>query len=736
MTKDDDEADKKATFRQRAEQRVASADIPRSGTKKDRLLHELQVHQVELEMQNQALRDSQAAHTEALERYTELFEFAPIAYFVVDQAGVIISVNLTGITLFETAKSTLIGDRLSNYVLSSHRNLLIHYTTALFAFGKQVGFELELAIGDRVIWVNVVLKLDTTGKHGLVAMIDITSDKGTQVELKLIAAVYDSLTEAVMVVDKDNKIISVNPAFTMLTGYLEEEALGQPLSILRASQQTLQLEQQIRHQLLVTGKWAGEVVMSRKNGDEYFEWLSITTIYDDEGEVSHRVSTFFDISDKKQAADIILRQANFDLLTGLPNRRLFQDRIQQGIHKTARSGTKLALLNLDIDNFKRVNDTFGHQLGDKLLVEAAARMSHCIRETDTLARVAGDEFVLIMSELDAPSNIIQHVSERILDVMSNPFELGNSYAYVSVSIGVSIFPDDATEIEALINNADSAMYVAKRQGRNRLHYFTAQMQEAITRKVFLGKELKQAIDRSELTAVYHPIINLHTGEVHKAVAELHWQHASLGTISAAEFIPIAEESELIGKLGDWLFFDVAQKIKAWRQQYGVKVQASIKKFPTQFKHCQDQQPWPEYLAGIGLEGQAIIVEITEDLLLDADVQIRRQLTELKGIGIRISLDNFGTQYSPLTLLQEFQVDYLKIDNAFVRGLTEDSSKIAICEAIIVMAHTLAIKVIAEGVETQQQADLLSKMGCDYGQGSLFSKALSAEEFGTLIGRPL
>jgi diguanylate cyclase (GGDEF)-like protein/PAS domain S-box-containing protein len=731
-TEESNESERKEALRLRAEQHVAKAEVPRSDAKKDRLLNELQVHQIELEMQNHELRESQAAQAEALNRYTELFEFAPVAYFVLSQQGEIMSVNLTGATLFETERGKLVGRRLSDYVLSTHRNTLIHFTTAVFALEKKVSFDLELTIGPRIVWVNVELKLDTLGKQGLAAMTDITLHKRAELELKLVSAVYGSLTEAVMVVDKDDKITIVNPAFTTLTGYSDAEAVGQSSSLLRSSQQTAKFDQQMRRQLLETGKWEGEIATGRKHSDDYFGWLSITTIYGDDGEVSHRVSTFFDISEKKQAADIVLKQANFDLLTGLPNRRLFQDRIEQGLHKTARSDTKLALLSLDIDNFKAVNDSLGHQLGDKLLAEAAVRMSHCVRETDTLARLGGDEFVVIMSELDEPTRNIQHVSDRILEVMSEPFELGNSTAYVSASIGVTIFPDDATDIEGLMRNADSAMYVAKREGRNRLHYFTAQMQEDINRKLYLADELRSALSRDELSVAYQPIINLDTGSIHKAGAELQWQHATLGAISPAEFMPIAEENDLVVNIGDWLFFQVAQTIKDWRNHYRVDIQASIKKCSAQFKHHHNQQTWFSYLEEIGLEGEAIVVEITEGLLLDADLQVRKQLTELKGIGIRISLDDFGTQYSPLLFLKQFNVDYLKIDQDFVKDLSQDSDNIAICEAIIVMAHKLGIKVIAEGIETQQQCDLLSNMACDYGQGSLFSKAVSADEFDSFI----
>lgn len=728
MTKSSKESEAQATLRERAELRVAKAEVPRSDPKKERLLHELQVHQIELEMQNHELREAHAAQTEALQRYTELFEFAPIAYFVLNQYGDIVSANLTATTLLDTDRSVLIGRRLSDYVLSDHRNALIHFMTSVFALEKQVSFELELTSGSRTVWVGVELKLDATGKQGLAAMTEITLNKRAEVEMKLISTVYRSLTEAVMVADKDDNIIAVNPAFTTLTGYSEAEAIGQSTTLLRSRQRTPQFDQQMRRQLLATGKWEGEVATSRKNGEDYFEWLSITTIYSDEGEISHQVSTFFDISEQKQAADIVLRQANSDLLTGLPNRRLFQDRIEQGLHKTARSDTKLALLSIDIDNFKTVNDTLGHQLGDKLLAEAAVRMSACLRETDTLARLGGDEFVVIMGELDEPARIIQQVSGRILEVMSEPFELASSSAYVSASIGVALFPDDATDIDGLTRNADSAMYRAKKEGRNRVHYFTAQMQKDINRRVHLAEELQSALSRDELSVAYQPIINLDTGAIQMVAAELHWQHAALGAISSAEFIPIAEESDLIVNLGDWMFFQVGQKIKGWHKDFAVDVEVSIQKFSAQFKHRHNHQTWFNYLKEIGLDGKAIVVEITESLLLDVDIQVKQQLIGLEGVGIQISLDDFGSQYLPLLLLKEFDVDYLKINQDFVK----DSDSTVICDAIILMAHKLGIKVIAEGIETQQQCDLLSGVGCDYGQGPLFSQAVSADELGSLI----
>lgn len=734
MIKAVDQGKKKTLLREQAEQRLAKVENAHDDAEKNKLLHELSVHQIELEMQNIELYDARIAQNEALNRYTELFEFAPLAYLVLDVDAKIISINLTGTTLLSSNRSELIGSNLNHFVCTAQRNKLVKTLATVVKTQQKQNLELSLSIGSQHIWVNVEVKPDSMPEHCLVAMNDITTNKNAETEMQLAAAVYGSLSEAVMVINANFEIINVNQSFTVLTGYSNDEIIGQSPALIQPQNPKKNPEtDSLLHMWsnLYQGKWEGELSLCRKNGEEYMAQLSVSSIYSPANEITHRVVTFTDISERKRLDNLILKQANYDLLTGLPNRQLFQDRLSQGIHLAGRSHKKLAILSLDIDKFKEVNDSFGHRLGDALLVEASARLSRCIRDTDTVARLGGDEFSIIMGELDDLSTILP-VANRILQVMSDPFQLNTSSAHVSASIGVAIFPDDSTVDEELINDADNAMYAAKKQGRNQIHFFTQLLQEEINRKLYLNGELRDALINNQFAVFYQPIVDLQTGKSHKAEALLRWKHPDLGYISPDEFIPLAEETDQITKIGDWVFYQVAQQALAWRSRYDSEFQISLNKSPAQFARLYNQEVWLNYLKRIDLDPNALVVEITEGLLMDGSEQINKQLIQLSESGIDISLDDFGTGYSSLAYLKKFDVDYLKIDRAFVKDLEQSSNDMALCEAVIVMAHKLGIKVIAEGIETEVQRDLLHAAGCDFGQGFLFSKAVPADQFEAIL----
>ena len=734
MIKAVDQGKKKALLREQAEQRLAKVENAHDDAEKNKLLHELSVHQIELEMQNIELYDARIAQNEALNRYTELFEFAPLAYLVLDVDAKIISINLTGTTLLSSNRSELIGSNLNHFVCAAQRNKLVNTLATVVKTQQKENLELSLSIGSQHIWVNVEVKPDSMPEHCLVAMNDITMNKNAETEMQLAAAVYGSLSEAVMVINANFEIVDVNQSFTVLTGYSNDEIIGQsPTLIQPQNPNKSQQADSLLHMWsnLYQGKWEGELSLCRKNGEEYMAQLSVSSIYSPANVITHRVVTFTDISERKRLDNLILKQANYDLLTGLPNRQLFQDRLNQGIHLASRSHKKLAILSLDIDKFKEVNDSFGHRLGDALLVEASARLSRCIRDTDTVARLGGDEFSIIMGELDDLSTILP-VANRILQVMSDPFQLNTSSAHVSASIGVAIFPDDSTVDEELINDADNAMYAAKKQGRNQIHFFTQLLQEEINRKLYLNGQLRDALINNQFAVFYQPIVDLQTGKSHKAEALLRWKHPDLGYISPDEFIPLAEETDQITKIGDWVFYQVAQQALAWRSRYDSEFQISLNKSPAQFSRLYNQEVWLNYLKRIDLDPNALVVEITEGLLMDGSEQINKQLIQLSESGIDISLDDFGTGYSSLAYLKKFDVDYLKIDRAFVKDLEQSSNDMALCEAVIVMAHKLGIKVIAEGIETEVQRDLLHAAGCDFGQGFLFSKAVPADQFEAIL----
>ncbi|MBI5007896.1 MAG: EAL domain-containing protein [Nitrosomonadales bacterium] len=440
-----------------------------------------------------------------------------------------------------------------------------------------------------------------------------------------------------------------------------------------------------------------------------------------------------DITEKKRSEETIWQQANFDPLTGLPNRRMFQDRLEHEIKKSHRDGLPLALMFIDLDKFKEVNDTLGHDKGDILLVEAAQRIAACVRESDTVARLGGDEFTVILSELDDTGSI-DRIAHAIIDTLVAPFKLGEETAFISASIGITLYPNDADNLEMLMSNADQAMYASKSAGRNRFSYFTQNLQEAALNRMHLINDMRNALPGEQFHLHYHPIVELASGNICKAEALVRWQHPTRGLINPAEFITLAEESGMIVEIGDWVFRKAAQQVQSLRKTHHPEFQISINKSPIQFRSDDRHfQTWLPYLNQLGLPGHCMTIEITEGLLLDASATVKAKLLDLRDAGIQVALDDFGTGYSALSYLKKFDIDYIKIDRSFVRNLSATSDDMALCEAIIVMAHKLGLKVVAEGIETSTQRHLLAAAGCDFGQGHFFSAPLPFDEFEAMLG---
>jgi diguanylate cyclase (GGDEF)-like protein/PAS domain S-box-containing protein len=563
---------------------------------------------------------------------------------------------------------------------------------------------------------------------------DITQRKQAEEQLRLAALVYQHCAEAMTVTDADNNIIAVNAAFTRLTGYEEHEVLGKNPRLLKSGLLDETFYQAMWDAIGTTGHWHGEISDVRKNGEVFVAWLSINTIQSQDGSSQRYVALFSDITEKKKSEDLIWHQANFDRLTKLPNRSMFHDRLAQEIRKTLRDDMPLAVLIIDLDHFKEVNDTLGHDMGDVLLIEAAHRIRACVRESDTVARMGGDEFTVILSQLDGPGGV-ERVAQDIISALADPFILGEEKAFVSASIGITMFPADATEIEDLLKHADQAMYAAKNLGRNRFCYYTPALQDAAQNRMRLANDLRAALEEQQFMVYYQPIVEMASGRIHKAEALIRWRHPKRGLVSPAEFIPLAEAMGIIVEIGDWVFKEAVRQVKRCRALHDPVFQISVNTSPVQFRVGSglDQGGFPQVHA-LDLPGQGIAIEITEGLLLDVAPHVTDTLLACRDLGIQVSLDDFGTGYSSLSYLKKFDIDYLKIDQSFVRNLSPDSDDLTLCEAIIVMAHKLGLKVVAEGVETEAQRDLLAAAGCDFAQGYLFARPLPPEEFEALLTR--
>lgn len=478
-----------------------------------------------------------------------------------------------------------------------------------------------------------------------------------------------------------------------------------------------------------TDEYRVEFRQKRANG----EWCWILSVgavveWDMNKQALRMLGTVLDITEKKKTDALIWQQANIDTLTGLPNRRMFYDRLEHDIKLSKRQQLSLAVLFIDLDFFKEVNDTLGHATGDQLLIEAAQRLRACVRESDTVARLGGDEFTVSLPEMRDGSRA-ETIAQNIIRNMSTPFHIAGEEIYLSASVGITIYPRDATNLDDLIKHADQAMYVAKGLGRNRFSYFTPDLQTAALARMRMTSDLRAALAENQLQVYFQPIVDIQTGQIKKAEALVRWPHAQLGFVSPAEFIPIAETSGLIVAIGDLVFREAVRWVKKWRDLYHPEFQISVNQSPIEFQGDRERyREWIQYLSTQNLPGQAITIEITEGLLLDANQQISCKLLQFRDAGIQVALDDFGTGYSSLSYLKKFDIDYLKIDQSFIRNLASDASDIALSEAIIMMAHKLDLKVVAEGVETSRQSDLLRHAGCDFAQGYLFSQPLPPEQF--------
>jgi len=530
------------------------------------------------------------------------------------------------------------------------------------------------------------------------------------------------------------EVVDWNHAAEKIFGYTKEEMLGkQPIGTI-VSESLEELVDETWQSLLNNkgGERNANENITKDGRTILCEWYN-TPLIDNSGNVIGVASLADDITQRKSSEELIWRQANFDTLTSLPNRNMFQDRLHQEMLKANRDNQQLALLLIDLDQFKEVNDTLGHDMGDRLLKEVGNRISNSIRHSDTIARLGGDEFTVILSELDN-KNHIEDTVQKIIDKIEEEFNIDNELIHVTGSVGITMYPNDAKDIDSLMKNADQAMYAAKKKGRNCYSYFTQSLQDAAQTRRKLSTDLRFALNAQQFEVYFQPIVDLQSNKIIKAEALLRWNHPERGYINPLTFIPLAEEIGLINKIGDWIFKESTQKTNEWLKDIDSEFQISINLSPLQFKIDSEIfiSEWKSYLERLGLSGKNIVVEITEGLLLNAEPEVTDKLLWLRDAGIQVAIDDFGTGYSSLSYLKKFDIDYLKIDMSFVKNLETNPNDITLCDAIILMAHTLGLKVIAEGVETEGQKEILTKAGCDFAQGYLFSKPIPTKAFEDII----
>lgn len=562
-------------------------------------------------------------------------------------------------------------------------------------------------------------------------VLDVTERKKAEASIRRAALVYANISEAVVVTDPAGVILDVNPAFTAITGYQAEEVIGRRMNILSSGRHDAAFYEAMWGTLRATGRWTGDIYNRRKNGEEYIEHLTIDTSYNEDGTVNCHIGLFSDVTADRLKEETIWRQAYFDHLTGLPNRKMFHEELQRSMLRADRDGRSLALVYLDLDLFKEVNDSLGHDKGDELLKEVAARLRATVRDGDVVARLGGDEFTVILNGCDDVS--VDGLCRRLLSAVAEPYVLDHNVVTVSASMGVTMYPRDAVSTTDLLKHADLAMYSAKDAGRNQFRHFSLAMQREAQERRELLKELQESIRLEHFELYYQPIVEMTTGRVRKAEALLRWHHPRRGMVPPGDFIPLAEDSGLIVPIGDWVFRRAAAQTVEWRARLDAGFQVSVNVSPIQFT-AEDLDPaaWIACMEEYGMPGSAVLVEITERLLMRADGASKNKLLAFRDAGVQVALDDFGTGYSSLSYLKRFDIDFIKIDQLFVRNITADSDDLALCQAIIAMAHRLGLKVVAEGVGTPAQHELLLQAGCDYAQGFLYSQPLPASKFESVL----
>lgn len=559
---------------------------------------------------------------------------------------------------------------------------------------------------------------------------DITNYKKSKRELRKLSQAIEQSPNSIIITDSNARIEYVNAAFTTATGYTQEEVIGKNPRMFQSGKTSPSAYDELWNMLKQGKSWHGEFVNQTKEGREFIEEVKIAPIFQTDGTLSHYMAIKDDITDKKHTEERVYYLANYDSLTGLPNRTQFIERITYLINVAKRHDVEFAILFLDLDHFKDINDILGHSIGDTLLVELAKRIQSIIRDDDMVSRLGGDEFIFIVANTSVHG--VANVAEKLLEHIVRPFTIEHNELIVTASVGIAIYPIDGTDPETLLKNADTAMYQAKQNGRNNYQFFTKEMQETLARNIQLTNALRHALEKDQLHLVYQPQVAMMDTHIIGAEALLRWNHPEWGSISPSEFIPLAEESGLILPIGEWVLRTAVRQAKIWIDNGFPPIIMAVNLSAVQFRHSHLPKLVTTILEEIGLPPEYLELELTEAVAMHDPKSAYAIMDNLHERGIRMSIDDFGTGYSSLSYLKKFKVYKLKIDQSFIRDISTDSEDKAIVNAVISMAHSLGFKAIAEGVETVEQLNYLREQGCDEIQGYYFSKPLSVESFNAYI----
>ncbi len=590
--------------------------------------------------------------------------------------------------------------------------------------------EHRILVDGKLKWVQERAEIDFDSNGHAVSAIgtvrDVTAMREIEARLHLSAKVFASSGEAIMITDEEARIVAVNSAFTSMTGYTEQELLGKNPRVMASGLHDQAFFREMWKAINDTGHWQGEIWDRGKNGRIYPKWTTINLIRNEQGRPVNYIAVANDITERKIAEKNIEFLAYYDVLTGLANRTLLHDRLTQVMAAAHRDRQKFSLLFLDIDRFKYVNDSMGHAIGDKLLQLVARRMLDCVREGDTVSRIGGDEFVVLLRETDESG--AAHVAEKILKSLAVAYDIEGTRISTYASIGISVYPDHAGDIDTLIRNADMAMYHAKSEGRNNFQFYTPDMNLRTTHMFAMEKDISLALERQEFSMCYQPQVGLRSGRICGVEVLLRWQHPERGNIPPTEFIPVAEETGQIMLIGEWVLHNACAQMAAWRKQGMTRFPIAVNVSIRQLRQPNLAGRIASMLEEFQLLPGDLELELTEGIMMENSETAMTFLTKMHELGVLLSIDDFGTGFSSLGYLKKLPIDKLKIDQTFVRDIETDDSDAAIVRSIISLGHRLGLSVIAEGVETVEQLDFLRICGCDEIQGYYFGHPLVADEF--------
>ncbi|MBK7325095.1 MAG: EAL domain-containing protein [Propionivibrio sp.] len=680
-------------------------------------------------------RQMERALRESESRFRDLYENAPLAYQSLDIVGNILDVNEAWLNMLGRTRDEVVGRFVGDFMTDvSVDTMELEYPNfqhagsvdgPLFQFVRRDGTH-------RLLMVNGRISRDKEGNflqtHCILT--DLTERQKAEEQLTLAAKVFEQSAEGIIVTDADLNILMVNRAFSEITGYSAIEVLGKNPRMLASGHHDLHFYRALWYAVCTEGHWQGELWNRRKDGNICPESATISQVRDSNGKVSHYVGIFSDISEDKANEAHIHRLAHFDALTGLPNRNLLAGRVSQALSMAERDGESLALVFLDLDRFKNVNDSLGHRVGDELLIQVAWRLQSTLRDEDTVSRLGGDEFVLVLP--GASVDGAAHVAEKLLKTLSQPYRVEQHELTITPSLGIAMYPADGATYEALSMCADAAMYRAKHGGRHTFRFFTREMQDRSDRALQLENFLRNALELDQLELHYQPQISLESGGIIGVEALLRWRHPELGSIAPGDFIPVAEDSGLILPIGEWVLRTAIRQMKAWIDAGLSPMVMAVNLSVVQFRQAKLPELVTQILDEFKLPAHCLELELTEGVAMEDPPAAVAVMNDLYERGIRMSIDDFGTGYSSLSYLKRFKVYKLKIDQSFVRDISSDPEDAAIVDTIIGLSGSLGLQTIAEGVETAEQVAFLRDKGCDEVQGYFFARPMPAEQFEAFV----